>query len=290
MIPFVYHRNNAAPYPSTVYIGLKTRLYTSNQHLLFPHQVLVPSNSIQRLVSEADMAFALRSISLPSRHHTSEAEVQEDLHSLETSISSSITIETMCDGLRRLGDIYGAVEEIIQLPSNQVCSSQQRKILDAETECSLELLDLCNNMQEIFVELKAIIQELQVTLRKGDDATIQAKIQSYIRLVKKAGKQFKKTTRKATSDKMDCGMIHLSINAREMTISLLESTVHLLSKQIQVPKQSLVSKAFHKKKAVVCEEQLQDLECSIRDLETGAGHLFPKLIQSRVSLLNILSS
>ncbi|XP_048540504.1 uncharacterized protein LOC125519778 [Triticum urartu] len=236
------------------------------------------------------MAFALRSISLPSRHHTTEAEVQEDLHSLETSVSSSITIETMCDGLRRLGDIYGAVEEIIQLPSNQVCSSQQRKILDGETEYSLELLDLCNNMQEIFVELKAIIQELQVALRKGDDATIQAKIQSYIRLVKKAGKQFKKTTRKATSDKMDSGMVSLLINAREMTISLLESVVHLLSKQIEVPKQSLVSKAFHKKKAVVCEEQLQDLECSIRDLESGAGHLFRKLIQSRVSLLNILSS
>ncbi|KAI4973336.1 hypothetical protein ZWY2020_029044 [Hordeum vulgare] len=244
----------------------------------------------KRLVSEADMAFALRSISLPSRHHTSEAEVQEDLHSLETSITSSITIETMCDGLRRLGDIYGAVEEIIQLPSNQVCSSQQRKILDAETECSLELLDLCNNMQEISVELKAIIQELQVALRKGEDTTVQAKIQSYIRLVKKAGKQFKKTTRKATSDKMDCGMVSLLVNAREMTISLLESAVHLLSKQIQVPKQSLVSKAFHKRKAVVCEEQLQDLECSIRDFESGVGHLFRRLIQSRVSLLNILSS
>jgi hypothetical protein len=61
--------------------------------------------------------------------------------------------------LRRLGDIYSGVEEMIHLPSNQVCSSQQRKMLDGEVETSLELLDLCNTMQEIFVDLKAVIQE-----------------------------------------------------------------------------------------------------------------------------------
>jgi hypothetical protein len=92
----------------------------------------------------------------------------------------------MCDGLRRLGDIYNSVEEMTHLPSNQVCSSQQRKMLDGEIESSLDLLDLCNTMQEIFVELKAIIQELQMALRKGDGVTVQAKIQSYSRLVKKA--------------------------------------------------------------------------------------------------------
>jgi hypothetical protein len=86
-------------------------------------------------------------------------------------------------------------------------------------------------------------------------------------------------------------MVMLLTKAREISVSLLESAVHLLSKEIDMPKQSLVSKAFHKKKAVVCEEeQLQALECSIGDLENGAGHLFRKLVQIRVSLLNILSS
>ncbi|KQJ99302.1 uncharacterized protein LOC100842779 [Brachypodium distachyon] len=231
------------------------------------------------------MAFHLRSISLPSRPQVSETEIEQELLSLEASISSSITISTMCDGLRRLGDIYNVVEEIVCLPS----SSQQRKMLDGEMECSLELLDLCSTMQEIFVEMKAIIQELQVALRKGNDAAAQAKIQSYTRLVKKAKKHFKKPAKKTTS--ADCRMVMLLSNAREVSISLLESTVQLLSKKIETPKQSLISKAFHNKKAVVCEEeQLQELECSIGDLENGAGHLFRKLVQSRVSLLNILSS
>ncbi|KAM0862111.1 hypothetical protein ACQ4PT_045453 [Festuca glaucescens] len=230
------------------------------------------------------MAFHLRSISLPSRPQANEAEVEQELLSLGASTSSSTTISTMCDGLRRLGDIYSGIEEIVGLPSNQV-----GKMLDGEMECSLELLDLCSTMQEIFMEMKAIIQELQVALRKGDDAASQAKIQSYSRLTKKAKKHFKKTTNKATS--AGCRMVMLLTKAREIYVSLLDSSVHLLSKKINMPKQSLVSKAFHKKKAVVCkEEQLQALECSIGDLENGVGHLFRQLVQIRVSLLNILSS
>ncbi|XBI32508.1 hypothetical protein VPH35_055951 [Triticum aestivum] len=238
---------------------------------------LLSSATIQSKSSSSDMAFHQRSTSLPSRPHVSETEVELELQSLEASISSSNSISTMCDGLRNLANIYDALEEIICLPSNQVCSSQQRNIFDGEMERSLELLDLCGAMQEIFVEMKAIIQELQVTLRKGDVAAAQAKIY-----------HFKKATKKAPAD---FRMVMLLAKAREVSASLLECTLHLVSKKIEMPKQSLVSKAFHKKKAVVCkEEQLSELECSIGDLESGAGHLFRKLIQSRVSLLNILSS
>ncbi|XP_062196508.1 uncharacterized protein LOC133899533 [Phragmites australis] len=238
------------------------------------------------------MVCYLRSTSLPSRPHCTEVKVAEELYSLDASISSpSTTIITMCDGLRRLQDIYSGVEEIIHLPSNQVRSSQQKKMLDGEMECSLGLLDLCNTMQDIFVELKTIIQELQVAMRKGDNEIVQARIQSFNRMVKKDKQQFKKASKKATPDKTDYPMVKLLTKAREVTISLLESTLQLLSKQIEIPKQSLVSKAFYKRKVVVCEEdQLQALECSIGDLESRTGHLFRILVQSRVSLLNILSS
>ncbi|KAF0898351.1 hypothetical protein E2562_007201 [Oryza meyeriana var. granulata] len=235
------------------------------------------------------MAFHQRSISLPSRPHS---KVEEELCILDACISSpSTTIDTMCEGLRRLADIYSSIEEIMCLPSNQAFSSQQRKLLDEEMECSLELLDLCNAMHEDFTELKAIIQDLQAAFRKGDDACVQAKIQSYTRLVKKAKKYFKKTAKKLAYEKEDCRVARLLREAREIATSILESTLHLLSKKIEMPKQSLVSKAFNKKKAVVCEEeQLLVLVCSIGDLESRAGHLFRKLVQSRVSLLNILSS
>jgi hypothetical protein len=51
-----------------------------------------------------------------------------------------------------------------------------------------------------------------------------------------------------------------------------------------------VSKKFQKKEVIHTEDRLQALECRIGDLENGAGFLFRRLIQTRVSLLNILSS
>src|SRR3954467_14392674 len=103
---------------------------------------LLSSTTIPSKSSSSDMAFHQRSISLPSRPHVSETEVELELRSLEASISSSNSISTMCDGLRRLANICDGLEDIICVPSNQVCSSQQRNMLDGEMEGSLELLDL----------------------------------------------------------------------------------------------------------------------------------------------------
>uniref|UniRef100_A0A0E0LXT5 Uncharacterized protein n=1 Tax=Oryza punctata TaxID=4537 RepID=A0A0E0LXT5_ORYPU len=234
------------------------------------------------------MAFHQRSISLPSRPLS---KVEDELHSIDTCISSpSTTIEVISDGLRRLGDIYSSVEEIMCLPSNRVCTSYQRRLLDGEMERSLQLLDLCNVMSEVFTELKAIIQDMQVYLRKGDGAVVQAKIQSFIRLVKNVKKHSKKSVKKVVSEK-DCRIVKLMSEAREITTYLFESTLYLLSKQIVMPKLSLISMAFQKKNPVICnEEQLQALECCIGELEAGAGLLFRRLVQTRVTLLNILSS
>ncbi|KAM0822377.1 hypothetical protein ACQ4PT_071530 [Festuca glaucescens] len=180
------------------------------------------------------MASHLRSVSLPSRPHR---EVEEELCSLEACISSpSLAIEIISDCLSRLGDMYCSIKEIMCLPSKQVCYSQQRKMLDGEMECSLELLDLCNAVHAEFTELKNIIQDLQVAIQKGDNEAVQVGIQSYSHLLKKAKKHFKKTVKKVTSSKEDCRMVRLLSEAREITTSLLESTLHLLSKQIATPK------------------------------------------------------
>jgi hypothetical protein len=199
------------------------------------------------------------------------------------------TIDTSCYGLRRLEGMYSSIEEMICTPSNQVslCQSLQRKEVEAELGRSVVLLDLCNAMLESFMELKMTVQELLLALRRGEDACAQVK--SYIRLMKKAQKQFKKISKKTVSDDKDCRVMMQMAEAREVTISLLESTCGPLSNQIEMPKCSLVSKTFQKTKFVCQEEKLRALESSIGDLQTGVEFLYRRLIHNRVSLLNILS-
>ncbi|CAL4971341.1 unnamed protein product [Urochloa decumbens] len=241
-------------------------------------------------LSIPSMACHLRSASVPSSPRSNGTNVEEQIQSLKAAVSSSPTaIETIVDGLSKLGSIYSCINELICFPNSQ---RQQRKAVEEELDCSLVLLDLCSAIQESFAELRTSVQEMQLGLKRGDDVAVQAKAQSFARSVKKAQKQLKKINGKVVLDSDSCRVVKLLSEARQIALSMLESTLYLLSKEIvmsSASKWGLVSKAFQKKRVVCKEEQLQVLELEIVDLGSELQSVFRKLIQCRVSLLNTLS-
>ncbi|GJN15497.1 hypothetical protein PR202_gb02418 [Eleusine coracana subsp. coracana] len=217
--------------------------------------------------------------------HPNEIRIDEALRSISSVISSpSATIEMVCDSLRRLGDVYSSINEVICLHNHQA----HGKRLEEEMERSLEVLDLCNTMQESFADLKMTIQELQIVLNRGDLTAAQVKAQSYARLVKKAKHHLKNVANRFCSNE-DGWLVSLLTAARRITVSALKSAVEHLSKKMATcnsSKWSLISKSSR----VSCEEvQWQALELGLAGLESSVENLFRSLIQTRVSLLNNLS-
>ncbi|KAL6858700.1 hypothetical protein ACP4OV_017702 [Aristida adscensionis] len=153
------------------------------------------------------MACHQRSMSVPSSPRSNDSNIEDQLQSLKATISStSVSMEVVCNGLLKLGGIYSHINELTGLPRNQ---SQQRKAVEEELERSLILLDLCNSMQQSFMELKEIIQDMQLALKKGDGVALQTKFQSYARLAKQAQKQIKKINTKVASDSEGCRVVKL---------------------------------------------------------------------------------
>ncbi|KAJ1290892.1 hypothetical protein BS78_02G277500 [Paspalum vaginatum] len=151
-------------------------------------------------------------------------------------------------------------------------------------------------MQGSFADLAAAVQEMLLGLRRGDDAAVQVKAQSYARLAKTAQKQLKRTNSSRVvvdTDESCCKVVMLLSESREVALLTLGSALRLLSREVVAPSASrwslVVSKAFQKRRAACEEEQLQALEMEIAGLESALQAVFRRLIQCRVSLLNALS-
>ncbi|TVU10268.1 hypothetical protein EJB05_43789, partial [Eragrostis curvula] len=303
------------------------------------------------------MATHLRSISLPTRPHTLVLKVEQDLHRLRscaTSPSPSPSPQTVRAWLGELGDLYEYVEEAVRLPSNwdALRLPRHRRLVEAELEASVTLLDLCGVARDGLAVAKEHVRGVRALLRRRRaasldeaaapadfsrvvDAAVGGKVDAYVGSLKKVGRAIRRdgAKRAAASETRNDDSSSSSSSAapkpigmlaevRELTVSLLQTAVEVLSRQVTVKppsstgsRWSLVSRALLYGKSsmasgveedqqedadaddsccvikgittckglVKAQSQLQALEAWIEGLEDELENVFRNLIRSRVA-------
>ncbi|KAK4711662.1 hypothetical protein R3W88_006175 [Solanum pinnatisectum] len=185
------------------------------------------------------LLFPVRSISLPTRLHPNGLKIEDELNKLKNSetSSSSHSADTIQAGIVGLVELYNSFQELIQCPSTQKSLVQHQSVEEA-IEGSLELLDSCATIRNLFCTIKEQVQHLQSSLRrKGGNSSIERDIGNYFTLRKKMKKEIGKNLRKLKhmDNRVGCSLfLDIEQPFREVTgitISVFKALLVFLSCQ-----------------------------------------------------------
>ena len=231
----------------------------------------------------------VRSISLPSRSHSTTLKIQEELNKLKKwEASSTSALGTICNGLSGMEELYKCLDELLSLQSTQQAIShhQHEEWVEELLDGSVSLLDVCCNTRDVISQFKENVGDLQSVLRRRKGGLcIESNISNYICSRKKMNKDAKKllaaikkmVNKGGASPLLDkdhqlSSMISVLREVNIMSISIFQSLLLLLSTpalKSRPSRWSLVSKFMHKG-VVACQEKHQNMELENVDITISA--------------------
>jgi acyl-homoserine lactone acylase PvdQ len=259
----------------------------------------------------------LRSTSLPVRPHALVQELEDELQRLRSGAAASAPSPSPSPAALagQLGDVYGRIEELVGLPGGRdaLSSARWRGAGEAALDASVAVLDLCERARDAAASAKQHARAARRALRRGDAAAVaRAAVRGYVRCLAKAGKQAagakKLVSRRAPqADAVAApAAVRVLSEAVSVTVAVLQRAMASLSARAVDTRRSrrwsAVSRLLGGERslgvcgdldgedgATIAQETLQELEDSVEAVESGLEHLFRRIVQSRVALLNVLT-
>ncbi|KAF5765198.1 hypothetical protein HanXRQr2_Chr15g0700951 [Helianthus annuus] len=249
----------------------------------------------------------VRSISLPSRSHPCNLQVEEELAQLkswEASSCSTANVETACGSIVRLKRLYTSVNDLISLPQTQQALLHRKddKLVDELLDLSMSLLDLCGSIKDVMEQVSEQTRNIESALRRRkeglkSDSSSLWKMKDAKRAILALKKMNNKIEGIALLD-LDHHLSSLIRSLRDtcaLSISIFGSLISSMSIFGSKPKSTnwtIVSNLIRKpKKASVDQPHISNeaLESHTEVIEESLECMSRTFIKARVSLLNIRS-
>ncbi|KAK2660856.1 hypothetical protein Ddye_007389 [Dipteronia dyeriana] len=226
-----------------------------------------------------------------------------------------------------LRDLHNSANDLLHSPVIQqaLVHQRQEKWVNEVSEASLRMLDVCGITKDVLLLVKQHLQDLQSTLRRViiGESDISTKIATYNRYRKKLKKEtlkclhslrgIKSKSNIVTSDHILSPAVNPNLvivvdvlkEVKVTTISIVESLLSLISipwldqKSAKGSFTSMFMRSGSQQSLYdICDEmalqsankRMEAVETAIEILEVEIECMFRRLIQTRVSLLNILTN
>ncbi|CAK9187905.1 unnamed protein product [Ilex paraguariensis] len=220
-----------------------------------------------------------------------------------------------------LRDSHNSANDLLHSPltKQSLVHNQQEKWVHQVSEASLRMLEVCSNTKDVLLFVKDHLQDLQSTFRRisiGKTA-VEGKFAAYHHHRKRLKKEMLKhlhsingmKNKYTTSDLFpkECNLtvvVHVLKEVRMTAMSIIETLMSLMSmpssnrksnKRSFAPKFTCVNSLSSWEKSdstalQIANKRLEAVEIAIEEFEVELECIFRRLIQTRVSLLNILTS
>lgn len=223
------------------------------------------------------------------------------------------------EGLRELHDCANYLLDHCPKTRESLSQRGQEKWTEQVSEASLRMLDICNVSKDVMTLVKHSLQDLQLTLRGNESSDVNEKIAAYNRYKNKLKKETLKCLNCLKTMKESGGgggraampieqsllfVAEVLKELRRVVVTMVESLFSLgcipwlekrsskgsLSSIFTIRSSYWLDDVWDETAVQSATTRLEAAEIAVEELEIELESIFRRLIQTRVSLLNILTN
>ncbi|KAL3845387.1 hypothetical protein ACJIZ3_002790 [Penstemon smallii] len=288
--------------------------------LSFPNQ---PSNNTPK----PRKVLHVRSASLPCRTHPIISQLKDELAELNSwsrAEPSSRTSAWLCDGLTRLKSVHESLDDLLLLPQTResLRGGEHSNLIEKLLEDFLRFVDVYGMFQTLVLRLKEDYSAAQIAVRRKDDSKIVAYSKNLNKIAKEIGKLVsnvvfigKLTAAPAVpSYDEEAELIEVINDVVKVTVLVSVSLFGGISSSLAFRKttscmgmnfglkmknviveggirefQEINLEILRKEDVKILSKKMHELEDCVVEIEGCGEKAFRSLINTRVSLLNVLT-